>query len=445
MLKLRDISIRAGVPDQCDEDRYDEWLELQMDAERAAADAQHSVHVNGHCPNIIADHLFKVTEPAATSRGGVYTEEDALALLNPRYFIGTSKQETAVFRLNTDGSATFVPEKQFKLEVQNISVQVSETKRIPAEKFWKESPYRNEKQIVFKPGGTSGPHEFNLWRDFGIVPRRTRRNIRSLLRHISKVLCRGDLTKFRYLIRWLAWAVQHPDKHPGTIIVLKSRKQGTGKSTLGVVMLEIFGAHGALIDDSDRLLGRFNDWIEPICFMLAEEILWAGNHRTTDKLKSRITADTVQIERKHGAILQIPNKLHIIMTTNHDHAVGAGVGDRRFVVLEADDKHACDRAWFDRIYRDLKNGGTGEFLDFLLNLQLGDWHPREILKTKETLEQQRMSGDSISQWSQACVDADAIIGNEFTQPPLGQRIAFDDLRKAYSGYCRQQGVRLPIR
>ena len=49
--------------------------------------------------------------------------------------------------------------------------------------------------------------------------------------------------KFKYLIRWLAWAVQNPDKHSGVVIVLKSREQGTGKSTLGVVMLKIFRLH----------------------------------------------------------------------------------------------------------------------------------------------------------------------------------------------------------
>ena len=204
--------------------------------------------------------------------------------------------------------------------------------------------------------------------------------------------------------------MQNPDKHPGVIIVLKSRKQGTGKSTLGVVMLRIFGQHGALIDDSERLLGRFNDWLEPISFILAEEILWAGDHKTADKLKSRVTADTVQIERKGGAIRDIPNRLHIMMTTNHDHAVAAGVGDRRDVVYDVSDERACDKNWFDPIYQDLDDGSTSEFLYFLQNVKLGEWHPRQILKTAEATEQQRMTGDSICQWSQACIYADAIVG-----------------------------------
>jgi phage/plasmid-associated DNA primase len=103
--------------------------------------------------------------------------------------------------------------------------------------------------------------------------------------------------------------------------MLKSRKQGTGKSTLGKVMLDIFGQHGALIDDKERLLGRFTDWLENVCFVLAEEILWAGDHKAADKLKSLITGDTIQIERKFGSCRQVPNRLKTIATTNHDHAI----------------------------------------------------------------------------------------------------------------------------
>ena len=268
-----------------------------------------------------------------------------------------------------------------------------------------------------------------------------------MLRHIRTIICRKDKAKFKYLIRWLAWLVQHPDKHPETVIVLKSRKQGTGKSTLGLVMLEIFGkSHGAIVDDKERLMGRFNDWIEPMSFILAEEILWAGDHRTADKLKSMITAPTNQIERKGGAVRHIPNRLHIIMTTNHDHAVSAGVGDRRNVVFDVSDERACDKTWFTPLYRDLNDGGTSEFLHFLQNLKLGDWHPREVLKTAEATEQQRMSGDSVSQWSQFCIDADAIIGGRGsygseTTHDLGTPISARALRDAYNGFCTQNSLR----
>jgi hypothetical protein len=225
--------------------------------------------------------------------------------------------------------------------------------------------------------------------------------------------------------------------------VLKSRAEGTGKSTIGAVMLKIFGPHhSALVDDKERIVGRFNDWLEPMCFILAEEILWATDRRSTDKLKSRITAPQMPMERKNGAIWQADNHLHCIMTTNHEHAVAAGIGDRRYVVYDVSDEHANDKVWFDPLYRDLEEGGANQFLWLLQNLRIGDWHPRQILKTAEATEQQRMTADSICEWSQACIDEDAIIGAVGSPShDLGQRISTQDLREAYLGYCNQRKLR----
>ena len=67
------------------------------------------------------------------------------------------------------------------------------------------------------------------------------------------------------------------------------------------------------------------------------------------------------------------------------------------------------------------------------------------IKTEETTEQQRMSGDTASQWSQACIIADAIIGSDQggygVSHELGVPISFVDLLKAYSGFCKQNGQR----
>jgi hypothetical protein len=56
-----------------------------------------------------------------------------------------------------------------------------------------------------------------------------------------------------------------------------------------------------------------------------------------------------------------------------------------------------------------------------------------------------MSGDSITQWSQACVDANAVVGRRGTSGPveddLGTRISSEKLRQAYTGYCKDQGLR----
>jgi hypothetical protein len=363
--------------------------------------------------------------------------------MNSNYFIGKSKEETAIFRINSDGSATVVPNEEFKLEVQNIFVQgPGNAKPVPIEKFWKESPFRNERTLVFKPGGTTEPHEYNLWRGFAIEPRKGWQKQRRFVRHLFRVICRRDKQKFKYLIRLFAWFIQNPDKHAGVVLVLKSREEGTGKSTVGYVLLKIFGQHGLLVDDKERLLGRFTDHLETACFILAEEILFAGDRKSADKMKSMITGDVLQVEGKYRKCRQVPNHMKVIATTNHEHAVAAGVRDRRNVVYDVSNEHVGDKDWFDALNRDLDDGGTSEFLRLLQNLKLGDWHPRMTIKTEETTEQQRMSGDTASQWSQSCINADAIaVSDQRPHLDLGALIPFHDLFDAYTGFCRKTGQR----
>ncbi|MCP4308799.1 MAG: hypothetical protein GY788_28770 [bacterium] len=282
----------------------------------------------------------------------------------------------------------------------------------------------------------------NLWRGFAVTLVRGWRKQRRLVRHIFKVICRGDKAKFRYLMRWLAWTVQHPGEQPETVVMLKSGVEGSGKSTLGVVMCRLFGPHGRIVDDRDQLLGKFNGGLDTACFILADEILFAGDLRTADKLKSRITSATLPLEEKYRNPRQVPNRMSVLMTTNHEHAAALGVRDRRFFVLEVSGEHAQEKSYFDPLFRDLEAGGYEQFLWLLQNLKLEDWHPRELVKTPEAIEQERMSGDSIYQWARACIDADGLVG---MRPGFGSEIGVDigteELRESYAGYCRQQGVR----
>jgi hypothetical protein len=112
---------------------------------------------------------------------------------------------------------------------------------------------------VFKPQGDLTDGEYNLWHGFAIKPKKGRKLMQPLLHHTKEIICRNDDAKFDYLIRWLASAVQHPEQPAETVVVLKSTKHGTGKTTLGRVMLDIFGPrHSAEVGDKQQVVGRFS-------------------------------------------------------------------------------------------------------------------------------------------------------------------------------------------
>jgi hypothetical protein len=135
-------------------------------------------------------------------------------------------------------------------------------------------PNREKRQIIFdpkQPPGFSVPGKYNLWQGLDVLPQKGWGKQRRLLRHILQIICRRDRPSFKYLLRWLACSVQRPDEIPETVIVLKSREEGTGKSTLTLVMCKIFGkVHSRTISDSDLLVTRFNDDLE-------NAVLWIHN------------------------------------------------------------------------------------------------------------------------------------------------------------------------
>jgi hypothetical protein len=78
--------------------------------------------------------------------------------------------------------------------------------------------------------------------------------------------------------------------------------------------------------------------------------------------------------------------------------VPAGAFERRYVVQEVANTHRQDRNWFDPVYRQLKTGGYEAMLFDLLEHDLGDWHPRQIVRTAALAGQQEKSLSALDTW-----------------------------------------------
>jgi hypothetical protein len=382
-------------------------------------------------------------------KGGTYEPDEALALVNSWFFVAKVKGAYPIAQIEDDDSIKYISIKDFSTKLANIFVRVDDgrgsKKKVKVETFWLSHEDRHEREVIFDPkasAGTTTDGKYNLWRGFAVQPKRPTGKQRRFLRHLFEVICCNDRKKFKYLIFWLAWSVQNPDKNPETAIVFKSAHQGTGKTTVNYGMRKIFGEHARTIADKQRLFDKFNADLETTVFVDADEMLWAGDRGTADALKSLITSSNITLEVKHGSRWPVPNRLHIIMTTNHEHAVQAGVQDRRFFILEVSPQKAQDETWFGPIYSDLDNDGIEEFLWLLLKIKLDGWHPRKLPKTSESIEQQRFSADTISQWAQASIEADAIVGAPGSGiiHLLNRLHPSNVLYDAYRGYCKRHPV-----
>ena len=208
-------------------------------------------------PHILTDGSLSSTSTAATLpiesrelKGRIYSEADALLLLNSNFFLADQGSAFPVARA-TESRIVYVGDKDFKNKLANIRVRVSDRNGEvkSAELWWRQHEGRAERRIIFdpkRPPGFSIDGTYNIWSGFDVLPEKGWQNQRRLLRHIREVICAGDKIAFNYLMRWLAWSIQHPDRKAETMIVLKSAKQGTGKTTLNNVMSRIFGRNSIL-------------------------------------------------------------------------------------------------------------------------------------------------------------------------------------------------------
>lgn len=258
----------------------------------------------------------------------------------------------------------------------------------PLGKFWFEHLKRHQyARVVFFPGGEASPDELNLWRGFGVTPKKG--SWKRMQRHIWRVLAKRDRAAFRYILKWCAWAVQNPDSPAEVALVFRGGK-GTGKGTFCNAMVSMFGVHGLAVASAQHITGRFNRHLRDCVLLFSDEAIAPNDKPTENVLKSLITEPRLAIEGKGVDIIPSLNYLHVIMASNADWVVPASHDERRFAVFEISDEYARREDWFRPLNDEIKNGGLEAMLDFFLNLDLKGWHPRRDIPENGALNDQRV-------------------------------------------------------
>jgi Family of unknown function (DUF5906) len=112
--------------------------------------------------------------------------------------------------------------------------------------------------------------------------------------------------------------------------------------------------------------------------LVGEEMLFAGDRATTDKLKHLVTGQTIPVEFKFGDALEIESYHRLLLTSNHEQVIQASGEERRFVIYDVSDARRGDVEYFDRPYavadgRDKQTASA--FKHFLLQRNLEKFRP----------------------------------------------------------------------
>jgi hypothetical protein len=263
-----------------------------------------------------------------------------------------------------------------KVTITNKRGEASEID-VPIGAWWLAHQDRAQyRGITFQPNAPRVINNcLNLWRDWGCKPKRGDWGL--IRKHINEVLADSNREFAEYIIRWIAWAIQNPDKRAEVALVLIGEK-GAGKGTLVRVLEVIFGHHCFQVSSTDEVVGRFNAHLEDCILYVCDEAYWSGDKRAVGKLQTDITEPTIVIERKGVDRYRVRNMLHHLMLAEPGWVIPAGRFERRYAAVSVSSARLGDQAYFDALYAEIANGGAAAMFYDLLALDLKGWHPRQI-------------------------------------------------------------------
>lgn len=262
---------------------------------------------------------------------------------------------------------------------------------MPLGKWWKQHPNRRQhRALAFLPGGAEvlEGDQLNLWNGFSVQPAPGDWSL--MQTHIREVLAAGDDASAEYILKWAAYAVQQPGAPAETALVFRG-DLGTGKGAFGRVMMQLFGQHGLRTQGAAVLDSRFNAHLRDCVLLFADEVDW-DHRRSSAQLKGMVTEPNLFIEPKGVDATNQPNYLHIIIASNNDWVIPAAPGERRFAAFRVADHRKGDKAYFDALFEQMKNGGLAAMLHDLLAMDLTGWHPRSSIPQTLELSDQKLAG-----------------------------------------------------
>lgn len=236
---------------------------------------------------------------------------------------------------------------------------------------WLSHPRRRQYAgIVFAPDGAP-PEFYNLWRGFAVEPaprmadwRDHRQHFPVLYDHVLTNVARGNADIANWVWAWFAHAVQRPTERLGKALVLRG-KQGTGKTIVGESVGALFGPHYVLVDDARYLTGQFNAHMASCLLLQCDEGFWAGDKAAEGRLKGLVTSRNQMIEKKGVDPIMVRNLVRLMISSNHDWVIPAGMEERRFAVLDVGDGCMQDQDYFAELRQELRNGGYPHLLAYL--------------------------------------------------------------------------------
>lgn len=236
--------------------------------------------------------------------------------------------------------------------------------------------------LVFDPTSSAKPHQINRFTGLEVIALSDPDNQDSLMSQkeayakcksfdqLLRHLCAGEPQAYGWLIRWLAYPLQHKGAKMASSILMHGNIHGAGKSLFfGGIMEKVYSKYHKTLDQRD-LESQYNDWADEVLFLLFEEI--ANNktkHGMMGFIKHLITGSKLSIHQKFLSSMQQANHMNTVFLSNHTQPLPIEENDRRFLVLYP--KSTVPQDLLDRVVMDLDDQSVIDaFYTTLLQIDL---------------------------------------------------------------------------
>lgn len=274
--------------------------------------------------------------------------------------------------------------------------------------------------------------QYNLWNGFNVDPslvaKSTVKQCSKMLYHIKHVIADDNKRLNDYVLNWCAHLIQRPEEKVGVALVLKSEKQGTGKTTFVELLGSLLGQHYNSITNSDHLLGKFNHHLEDKLLLGMEEAFWAGDKKARNMLKSLITDSKIMIEPKGFNAYPAKSYSRLIFCSNEEWVVPVEVNDRRFQAMDISPAFANNREYFKALRDEWETGGKEAFFKLLQNRSIEGFNfIQDRVMTDCMIEQKQQTLPIILKWL-----INALTENDFA--PNREAVKSEPDMYAHPGY-----------
>jgi putative DNA primase/helicase len=293
------------------------------------------------------------------------------------------------------------------------------------------------RDVVFDPSGPIDQLEdarINLFRGLELKPDSAGECHR--LKGLLFYLCGDDQAVYDWVLKWLAYPLQHLGAKMSTAIVMHGEEEGTGKNLFFSAIAEIYGRHGGFITQR-QLESSFNTWQSAKLFMVANEVVTRAEMRhQSGYVRHLITEPNIWINPKMVNERQEANHMNLAFLSNENQALLVPRFDRRFVVIRTPGK--LEKARYLEVVDELAKGGAAALYAELLELDLGDFHTHsDPIFTQAKADMIELGLASPQLFWQDFHDG------EFPLPY--QPCLREDLYRAYLLWCSKYGEKMPKR